>query len=137
MLYVSGVWKGSIINGLDLVDVTLFEVATTKDIHFRRGNLYGFLVEVRHALTPHVIDDQIFFPYNSPPTKGESRNSLYLDAPVDLDSEARVFDESDDTSNNDEWAVTNSTFLSDRASSNDTQLIPPAATLTRNKDMIE
>ena len=54
-----------------------------------------------------LIDDQIFFPYNSPPTKGESRDSLYLDAPVDLDLEARVFDESDDTSDKDEWAVTN------------------------------
>ena len=54
-----------------------------------------------------LIDDQIFFPYNSPPMKGESRDSLYLDAPVDLDLEARVFDESDDTSDNDEWAVTN------------------------------
>ena len=54
MLCVSGVWKGSIITGLDLVDVTPPEVATTENIHFRRGNLYGFLVEVWHVLTPHV-----------------------------------------------------------------------------------
>ena len=41
MLCVSGVWKGSIITGLDLVDVTPPEVATTENIHFCRGNLYG------------------------------------------------------------------------------------------------
>ena len=42
MLYAAGVWKGSIITGLDLVDVTLPEVATTENIQFRRGNLYDF-----------------------------------------------------------------------------------------------
>jgi hypothetical protein len=44
----------SIITGLDLVDVTLPEVATTETIHFCRGKLYGFRVEVRHVLTPLV-----------------------------------------------------------------------------------
>ena len=96
------------------------------------------LVEVRRVLTPsgrlELIDDQIFFPYGSPPTKGQSRDSL--DAPVDFDLEVGGFDEADDTSDNDEWADANSTFMSDResvhSSSNDAQAISPAATLTQN-----
>ncbi|KIJ94201.1 hypothetical protein K443DRAFT_12326 [Laccaria amethystina LaAM-08-1] len=103
MLYAAGVWKSSIITGLNLVNLTLPEVATTENVHFRRGTF--------------------------PPTKGESRDSLYLNAPVDLDLEAGVFDEVDDTSDNDGWADANSAFMSDQASSNDTQLISP---LTRN-----
>lgn len=55
---------------------------------------------------------------------------------MDFDLEAGGFDEADDTSDNDEWADANSTFLSDRdsyhSSSNDAQVISPAATLTRN-----
>ncbi|KIK03088.1 hypothetical protein K443DRAFT_5671 [Laccaria amethystina LaAM-08-1] len=101
----------SIITGLDLVDVTLPEVATTETIHFCRGKL------------------SIFFPYGSPPTKGESRDSL------DLDLKAGGFDEADDTSDNNEWADANSTFMSDRgsyhSSSNDTQTSPPQVNTER------
>ena len=56
---------------------------------------------------------------------------------MDLNFEAGGFDKANDTSDNDEWADANSTFMSIRASSNDTQMIPPAATLTRNEEMIE
>jgi hypothetical protein len=98
------------------------------------------LVEVWRVLTPsgrlELIDDQIFFPYGSPPTKGQSRDNLHLDTPVDFDLEAGGFDEADDTSDNDEWADANSTFMSDRdsdhSSFNDAQVISPAATLTPN-----
>ena len=54
MLYAAGVWKGAIMTGLDLADVALAEVATTENIHFRRDNLDGFLIGVRHVLTPRV-----------------------------------------------------------------------------------
>jgi hypothetical protein len=37
MLYAAGVWKSSIITGLNLVNLTLPEVATTENVHFRRG----------------------------------------------------------------------------------------------------
>lgn len=98
------------------------------------------LAEVRRVLTLsgrlELIDDQIFFPYGSPPTKEQSQDSLYLDAPVDFDLEAGGFDEADDISDNDEWADANSTFMSDRdsyhSSSNDAQVISPEATLTLN-----
>lgn len=167
ILYAAGVWKGSTITGLDLVDVTLPEVATTENIQFRRGNFveYGLpfpeksfelvrmanlalcipydkwprlLVEVRRVLTPcgrlELIDDQVFFPYGSPPTHGQSGDNLY--APVDFDLEVDGFDEADEISDSDEWADANSTFMSDRdsvhSSSNDAQVISPAATLTQN-----